>query len=73
MAKSKRYILYFLLALAASAFSQATPQRTSMSGIVVDAESGENSFCSCKDGKHKYVVKNKDNEYYKKQITDLIF
>ena len=41
MAKSKRYILYFLLALAASAFSQATPQRTSMSGIVVDAESGE--------------------------------
>lgn len=41
MAKSKRYILYFLLALAASAFSQATQQRTSMSGIVVDAESGE--------------------------------
>ena len=41
MAKSKRYILYFLLALAASAFSQATPQRTSVSGIVVDAESGE--------------------------------
>jgi hypothetical protein len=41
MAKSKRYILYFLLALAASAFSQATPQRTAMSGIVVDAESGE--------------------------------
>lgn len=41
MAKNKRYILYFLLALATTAFSQATPQRTSVSGIVVDSESGE--------------------------------
>ena len=41
MAKNKRYILYFLLALATTVFSQATPQRTSVSGIVVDSESGE--------------------------------
>ena len=39
----------------------------------VDAESGENSFYPCAGGKHKYVVKNKDNEYYKKQINDMIF
>lgn len=41
MAKNKRYILYFLLALATTVFSQATPQRTPVSGIVVDSESGE--------------------------------
>ena len=41
MAKIKRYILYSLLALAATVFSQETQLRTSVSGIVVDAESGE--------------------------------
>ena len=35
------YILFFLLALAAIAFSQETPQRTSVSGTIVDAETGE--------------------------------
>lgn len=41
MANSKRYILFFLLVLAAIAFSQETPQRTSVSGTIVDAETGE--------------------------------
>lgn len=38
----------------------------------VDRYSGENDFCPCACGKHKYVIKNKSNEYYKNQINKLI-
>ena len=38
----------------------------------VDSYSGENSFHPCSNGKHKYVIKNKDNEYYKTQINNMI-
>ena len=39
----------------------------------VDAESGENTFIPNNSGMHKYVIKNKDNDYYKSQINKLIF
>ena len=39
----------------------------------VDGSSGENSFCVCDSGMHKYVVKNKPDEYYKDEINELIF
>ena len=45
----------------------------SVTGVAsVDRCSGENSFRPCADGKHKYVIKNKDNDYYKNQINNLI-
>ena len=38
----------------------------------VDKFSGQNSFCPASDGIHKYVIKREPNEYYKKQINELI-
>lgn len=38
----------------------------------VDAKTGENYFRVCEEGMHKYVVKKMPDEYYKKQINDLI-
>ena len=39
----------------------------------LDANSGENNFFPCENGRHKYVVKKNDNEYYKTQINKMIF
>ena len=38
----------------------------------VDAHTGENSFRQTENGKHRYVVKNRENEYYKNQINNLL-
>lgn len=38
----------------------------------VDKYSGQNSFYPCSDGIHEYVIKRETNEYYKKQINELI-
>ena len=38
----------------------------------VDRNSGGNRFYPCADGKHKYVIKNRNDEYYKNQINELI-
>ena len=44
-----------------------------VSGVAhVDAKTGENSFSRCEDGIFKYVVRNKDKDYYKKEIDILI-
>ena len=39
----------------------------------VDPQSGENSFLSCADGMHKYVIKKMPDGYYKNQINELIY
>lgn len=39
----------------------------------LDATSGENNFFPCENGEHKYVIKNRENEYYKTQINEMIF
>lgn len=38
----------------------------------VNENNGENNFYPSACGKHKYVIKNKSNEYYKNQINELI-
>lgn len=38
----------------------------------VNENNGENNFYTSACGKHKYVMKNKSNEYYKNQINELI-
>lgn len=38
----------------------------------VDRETGENYFVPDINGKHQYVVKNKNNQYYKKLINEVI-
>ena len=38
----------------------------------VDSETGANHFSPGKNGLHKYVIKNKENEYYKKLINQII-
>lgn len=44
-----------------------------VSGVAtVDSDSGENNFMPNGNGKHKYVIKNKDNDYYKTQINKMI-
>ena len=38
----------------------------------VDPKTGKNSFEVCKDGKHAYLVKEKENGFYKNQIETLL-
>lgn len=38
----------------------------------VDAETGANHFKMHENGLHKYVIKNKENDYYKSQINSLL-
>lgn len=38
----------------------------------VSPETGENNFAEDSAGLHKYVVKNKDNDFYKNMINDMI-
>ena len=38
----------------------------------VDPATGENHFTAAKDGRHKYVIKRYENDYYKKAINRII-
>lgn len=38
----------------------------------VDSRSGENSFIPSENGIHKYVIKVKENDFYKEQINKFI-
>lgn len=38
----------------------------------VDRRTGHNNFVRSDDGRHRYVIKKKDNDYYKNMINDII-
>lgn len=38
----------------------------------VDADTGENSFTEDPSGLHKYVIKKRENDYYKTEIDSLL-
>lgn len=62
-----------MLALVAVIGDEALAGYDSVIGVAsVDGFSGENNFLPCANGKHRYVVKNNDNLYYKNQINSLI-
>lgn len=62
-----------MLVLMAVIGDEAAAGYDSVPGVAsVDSYSGENSFLPCAMGKHRYVIKNRDNSYYKNQINNLI-
>ena len=38
----------------------------------VDADTGANHFVAHENGLHKYVIKARENDFYKKQINELL-
>ncbi len=45
---------------------------TAQGTATVDPETGENRFTDDANGLHRYVIKNKPNQFYKDQINSLI-
>ena len=38
----------------------------------VDPKTGKNSFTACEGGKHSYLIKEKENRFYRKQIDEIL-
>lgn len=61
-----------LVLLALVGDEQKAGYDTVVGSASVNPETGENTFTESKTGLHKYVVKNKDNDFYKNMINGLI-
>ncbi len=62
-----------MLVLLAIIGDEALAGYDAVTGIAsVDEINGENRFNSCKEGKHKFVIKKMPDEYYKNKINELI-
>ena len=62
-----------MLVLMAIIGDEAAAGYDTVSGTAqVDPATGENHFTAAKDGRHKYVIKRYENDYYKKAINRII-